>query len=207
VRDPSVYEFLQIEPSGAYYNHGEFLNTVQERYLDIIDHEIRQAMGLVSENQYLDLFTRYVKQVSAASKGEKVLNPITDSLEEPDEGFMLDTEKSFNITVDPGTFRNDIISRIGAWALDHPGEEIDYERLFPDLFEQMMDSYYQKQRATILKVKEGILRYLTEGAAGLDKKQLGQIEEIFKVMIGEFGYNEESTQEALLTLLMHRYSA
>ena len=48
-KDKSVYEFLQQEIVDGYHDHEEFVNAVESEYLDIVDREVRDSMGLVSD--------------------------------------------------------------------------------------------------------------------------------------------------------------
>ena len=48
--------------------------------------------------------------------------------------------KDLERTMDPNagaTFRADVLSRIGAWALSHPEEEPDYPAIFADYFARL----------------------------------------------------------------------
>ncbi len=51
-KDKSVYEFLQEEVVDGYHDHEEFVRTVEQQYLESVDAEVRESMGLVSEEQY-----------------------------------------------------------------------------------------------------------------------------------------------------------
>ena len=59
-KDKSVYEFLQQEVVDGYHDHEEFVRAVEAEYLDRVDEEVRESMGLVSEGQYRELVERYV---------------------------------------------------------------------------------------------------------------------------------------------------
>ena len=69
----------RLPPAGGastgYHDHEEFVRVVEAEYLDAIDEEIRDSMGLVSETQYRELFERYVTLVSHWVKGERLRNP------------------------------------------------------------------------------------------------------------------------------------
>jgi len=48
--------------------------------LDVLDDEVRDAMGLVSEKQYRELFERYVGHVLAWTRGERAKTRGADAL-------------------------------------------------------------------------------------------------------------------------------
>src|SRR5439155_13365733 len=91
-KDKSVYEFLQQEVVDGYHDHEEFVTLVESEWLDVVDQEVRDSMGLVSEKQYQELFERYVQTVSHWVKGKKVANKVTGQAEKPDEGRMAELE-------------------------------------------------------------------------------------------------------------------
>src|SRR5207237_7681106 len=85
VKNVTVYEFLKQEPlPGGYHENKRFIQTVRDRYLDVVDEEVRSSMGLVDERQYTELFGRYVTHVSHWVKKEKLRNPLTGRNEDPD---------------------------------------------------------------------------------------------------------------------------
>src|SRR5438128_268839 len=137
-KDKSVYEFLQQEVVDGYHDHEEFVRVVENEYLDVLDDEVRDAMGLVSEKQYRELFERYVGHVLAWTRGERVRNKVTGEMERPDEDLMVQTE---GIVLSGGEerreFRRALIAAIGAHRIDHPEGDIDYSQIFPDLFRML----------------------------------------------------------------------
>ena len=206
VRERSVYEFLKLEPVGDYNNQPKFIEMVRDRYLDIIGNEVRDSMGLVSETQYADLFNRYITNISYASKGEKLMNPITGRLEEPDYRFMEEMEKTFKITKPAKEFRGDLISAVGAFSLDNPAQSPDYERLFPKLFQLLREEYYERQRAVVHKTKEEILRYMADEKESLSEKERSRVETTLGTLRKKYGYCDGCAREAILYLLRERYS-
>ena len=132
VRGVTVYEFLKQEPlPGGFHENRKFIFQVRDKLIDQIDDEVRTSMGLVEERRYIDRFERYVAHVSYWVKKEKVPNPITGRDEEPDEEMMADVERILQVAGRRDEFRREVISRIGAWSIDHPRQKPDYEQIFP----------------------------------------------------------------------------
>ncbi len=124
VRGVTVYEFLKQEPlPGGFHENRKFIFQVRDRLIDKIDDEVRTSMGLVEERRYIDRFERYVTHVSYWVKHEKVPNPITGRDEEPDEQMMAEVESILEMSGRRDEFRREVISRIGAWSVDHPAAE------------------------------------------------------------------------------------
>ncbi len=206
-RDKTVHEFLQQEVVDGYHDHEEFVRVVEAEYLDRIDEEIRDSMGLVSESQYRELFQRYVMLVSHWVKGEKVRNRVTGDFELPDEPRMVELEKIvMPAGEDRGAFRRGLISAVGAFRLDHPdAAEIDYGAIFPDLFRRLRDHTYEERKRQLHRSKEHLLRYLSDDRATLDEKARKQVEATLGNLRARYGYCEGCAQDAILFLMRRRY--
>jgi predicted Ser/Thr protein kinase len=206
-RDKTVHDFLTQEVVDGYHDHEEFVRVVEAEYLDVIDDEIRDAMGLVSEAQYRELFERYVTLVSHWVKGERVRNLVTGEHEPPDEHRMADLEK---IVMPHGEerkdFRRGLISAVGAFRLDHPdAASIDYHAIFPDLFRRLRDHFYEERKRQLRRSREDVLRYLSDERGSLDEKARRQVEDTLQNLRLRYGYCESCAQDAVLFLLRRRY--
>jgi predicted Ser/Thr protein kinase len=206
-KDKSVHDFLQQEVVDGYHDHEEFVRVAEAEYLDLIDEEIRDSMGFVSESQYRELFVRYVTLVSHWVKGEKVRNSVTGEYEAPDEQRMAELEK---IVMPPGedrkNFRRGLISAVGAFRLDHPdAAEIDYAAIFPDLFRRLRDHYFEERKRQLRRSREDVLRYLSDERGSLDEKARIRVEDTLRTLRERYGYCEHCAQDAVLFLMRRRY--
>ena len=145
----------------ALEGEGSITQAVWNRWLDLSDWEVREAMGLVDESRYLDLFKNYVKHVSHHLKRERLFDPVTGNLRDPDEKFMQGLEKTMDPKAGPA-FRADLLSRIGAWALSHPDEEPAYAEIFADYFGRLREDYYRQQKAVVGRGIQRMLELLAE---------------------------------------------
>lgn len=206
-RDKSVYEFLQQEIVDGYHDHQEFVRIVEEEYLDVVDREVRESMGLVSESQYKELFERYVQTVSHWVKGEKMQNRLTGKMEKPDEGRMGEFE-SFVMPKgdDAAEFRRSIIATIGAWRIDNPTAPVDYGQIFPDLFKRLGDHVYEERKKQLKRNVENILKFLSDEQGALSAKEQAQVRSTLDTMGSRFGYTDSSARDAIVFLMKKRYA-
>ncbi len=206
-RDKSVYEFLQQEVVDGYHAHEDFVKTVQGEYLEWVDAEVRDSMGLVSETQYEQLFARYIQHVSHWVKNERMRNRLTGEMERPDENLMGEMEAIIMPkSEDPGEFRRGLISSIGAHKLDNPDVQIEYVRVFPDVFRRLRDHFFQERKRTLERNAGHVLRYLQDEAGGLTPKERSQVEDTLRVMAQKYGYCPNCAKDAILFLTRQRYS-
>jgi predicted Ser/Thr protein kinase len=206
-KDKSVYEFLQQEVVDGYHDHAQFVNVVESEYLDWVDREVRESMGLVSDSQYLDLFERYVQTVSAWVKGERVQNKLTGQQEKPDEGRMAEFEGFVMPKGDDAReFRRGLISQVGAWKIDNPDGAVDYARIFPDLFKRLAEHFYEERKRTLQRNGEQVLQYLSDERAGLSAREVTQARQTLETLGRQWGYTDASARDAISFLMKKRYA-
>jgi serine protein kinase len=218
--DSANHHWMQVPPQGKGFHlldgAGSVTDAAWERWLDLSDAEVREAMGLVDEARYRDLFRKYVVHVSHHIKRERLFDPVTGSLTTADEKFMGGLEKTMDPKAGP-EFRADVLSRIGAWALSHPEEEPDYPSIFTDYFARLRDDYYRQQKSTVAKGIARMLELLTDErrpASSQEPADEALAREAMSVLLGEqrAGQSEprerhsrESLRETLAALAKHRY--
>ena len=206
-RDKSVYEFLQQEVVDGYHDHAELVGVVQGEYLERVDAEVRDSMGLVSEAQYQELFERYVQNVSHWVKGEKLRNRVTGELEKPDERRMGELE---GIVMprgeDAGDFRRGLIAQIGAHKLDNPDRAMDYAAIFPELHRRLRDHFFDERKRVVSRNTENMLKYLSGDKGLLAGRELTAVEQTLLTMQKRYGYCENCAKDAILFLTRRRYA-
>lgn len=204
LKETSTYEFLQRRPQGGYFDHEAFIEIALTRYLDLADAELRASLGMVEDNQYRDLFARYAAQVSYWVKGEKYLNPVTNTYDEPSKSLMGEIEKALGVEADANSFRRNLIAQIGAWSLDHPGVPVDYAALFPRHLERLERSFYEQNKKQIVRGLKALLA-LAAGDPEADQAERARAEAAMARLIRDHGYNAQSLQETISYLLKKRY--
>ncbi len=206
-RDKSVYEYLQQEIVDGYHDHAEFVRIVENDYLDVVDREVRDSMGLVSETQYVELFERYVQTVSAWIKGERVQNKHSGAQEKPNEASLAEFEGYVMPKGEDATgFRRALISTVGAWRIDNPELPVDYARIFPDLFKRLSDHFYEERKRQLKRNVENILKYLSDERSSLSPKEQAQVNKTMDEMVARFGYTQASAKDAIVFLVRKRYA-
>jgi len=206
-RDKSVYEFLQQEVVDGFHDHEEFVRVTEGEYLDVLDEEVREAMGLVSERQYRTMFERYVLHVLAWTRGERLRNPHTGENERPDEEMLAQTEAIVMAgSEDRRDFRRGLISAVGAYRLEHSEGEIDYSQIFPDLFRRLRDHFFDERKRTLRKNAEKVLHYLGDERNQLSAREQQQVGETLRSMQEKYGYCEHCAKDGIVLLLSKRYT-
>jgi predicted Ser/Thr protein kinase len=198
------YDFLRIKPEGTFHAAKDLLAQTRAVWLDRVDLEARAAGGLVEESQYEDLWSRYVTHVSLWLKGERYRDPVTGDQIDPDKKLLESVERILEVT-DSEEFRRNLISMVAAYALDHPGESIDYITVFPRHLEQLKESYFREHRGRIATTCRDLLLLLSDNGAQLRGEDRARAERA-RGQLHAVGYCDKCLPAVLGELLSERYA-
>lgn len=205
-KQTSLYEFLRqdVQATG-YHDHKKLADVARGRLFDRIDDEVRAAVGLVEESEYARVFERYLTHVMNAIKKEKVRNPQTGRMDDPDEGMMKEVEKTLEVTGRPDDFRQGLIAKIGAWSLDHKGQKPVMSDIFADLLRKLRDAYFEKHKKTIAKGITDLVMLLSGNEASLAAEPRLRAQAALETLTTKHGYTRESARDLVGTLAAIRY--
>jgi serine protein kinase len=207
VRGVSVYEFLKQEPlPGGYHENRKFIFQVRDKLLDRIDDEVRTAMGLVDERRYIDQFERYVSLVSHWIRKEKVRNSITGRDEEPDEELMGEVERVLEMQNRREEFRREVITKVGAWSIDHPRQKPDMEKIFPRPIAELREAFFGERKKQVRRINDDLLVFLTDGPEKMQHDQAATALATMGNLRTRYGYCQHCAKDAILALVRKRYS-
>jgi predicted Ser/Thr protein kinase len=206
VQETSFYPYLRMEPKDGYYDHKSFIEVARGWFLDRVDGDLRAASGLVAEASYAELFGRYINHVIHFVRKERLRNAVTGAMEEPDEKLMQEVEKELGAEGARADFRQQLISKVGAWSVDHSGEKPDYPEIFPDHFARLRKSYFELHRRRLGKILRDTVKLLTDGESGLPPESVKDSRALLERLERERGYCAECAREALVLLLRLRYN-
>lgn len=199
------YDFLKLDPDGGYHDPHSFTGQVRDAWLTIFDNEVRSATGLVDEAQYEELFSKYVTQVSLWLKGERARDPLTGESRDPDQTLFSRVEDILDVE-EPEDFRRNLISAVAAHAIDHPGAEVDYTVVFPDVLQRLKEAYFAEHRAQIGTILHHIQLEIDGSADRLEAAQRMAAQQVWQRLRDEYGYCGDCIRSALGVLISERYS-
>ena len=208
VKHVTEYEFLKQEIKDGYHDANEFINVVRTEYLNRIDREVREAMGLYNSVQWEDFLRRYVQQVSFLLKREKIKNPITGKLEDPDLTLIEEFENIVEApsdSADREMFRQNVISQIGAWSLDHPGETVVYGKVYGDFWKKLEKHYFESQKGMLTTMHDALLVYGTDNDNTISAEGRKLVRQTLEHMKSQMGYCEKCAKEVITFLMRQRY--
>ncbi len=200
----SEYEWLQQEPlAGGYHDTRAFRDHAKARLIDLWEDELRVASGIVEERSWVDLFDRYVLQVSVWTKGEKVKNNVTGDYEEPDPTLMQHVEKMLGVKGDPADFRRGVISGIAAWSIDHPGQRVANTVVFPQHIKKLKEVTFAERQKAVTDLCKQLVVFIEDDGKGLDATQKKNAKSALERM-ESMGYCRNCARDAASALLRWR---
>lgn len=197
VRDPSLFEWLRIEPRGDYHRPDHFILVVRQAYLERVMKDLRTAAGFVDEDEYLRLFEHYIQHANHWLRNEKIRDPRTGREATADERMMEDVENRLGRREDPREWRSHLISRIAAFRIDNPDGEMDLQAIFPRHIETLREQYYASKRAQLDDRIRVILALLDGDTARFEKPALDAARATLEHLRTQRGYADWSVREAL----------
>jgi serine protein kinase len=212
VSDKTVFEFLKQESEGDYLNHDKLLELLESYYLDLLEDEAAEAMGLVTEESYVNLFNRYIQNVTHWLKKEKLLDPVTGQRVPPDEELMKEVESIISAQEeDAEAFRKNLIGRVGAFVLDSKVDQPvegppEYSKVFPSMFEKLKDDFVEKRKETIQKNFRAFLSFMDGDKSAIDEDRgTRMVQQMKETLLSRFRYCENCAKEAMAFLLKKGY--
>lgn len=214
IQKKSEYDFLNMAPQADYHNPPRFLEMIKEYNLNIFDRELRNSLGLVDDRSYEEYIRRYIENVTAMIKGEKIKNVTTGKFIDPDDFFIKEFESSINLKEDPKAFRSILLSKLGAYSLDNPGKAIVYTDVFPDLVDRLQESFRIEQKKVIQNISKNLVFFEAEHAQKENSHNVGtplseenrkQIKMVLSNLDKKFGYTEDAAMNLMKFLIKEKY--
>jgi predicted Ser/Thr protein kinase len=200
------FEWLQQDSIvGGYHDVKVFREYVATRLLTMWEDEFYAASGLVEETRYADLFDRYVQHVSVWVKKERLYNRVTRQYEEPDEKLMAEVERLLDVRGDAQDWRRQMISGIAAWALDHPGEKLDTQRVFPSYVKRMREAIFADRRQAVARMARDVIILVREEGVGLEPAARRDAESLVASLIKR-NFCSNCAADAASTLVRRRFA-
>jgi serine protein kinase len=204
LKDASVYDFLRVPVEGGYRDVRKFLEDVRQEYFRWVTEEVYDSINLIDEAEYNRFFLEYFRHVKAFHTKESVYNERTNSYDPPNADLMDSVEKLLKLTDPVDLFRSQIITRIAAWSLDHPQASIEYEQLFPEIYDALRDNFYHERNRLLRLIEQDILKFGTDEFGLLSPSEQDQVVKALATMKSKYGYCEHCARDVIAYVLRCR---
>jgi predicted Ser/Thr protein kinase len=205
----SEYDFLNIAPQADYHNALKFIELIENYMFELLDNEVRECLGLVDDRSYEDYIEKYIMHISAFIKGEKLKNSVTGKYEVSDQYFIKEFETNISLKESTEEFRSHLISRLAAFYLDNPNENIVYTEIFSDLVTRLRESFREEQQKFIDKISKNMVFYLAEqegkGVGSTNKEESQLIDDVIEKLVNKYNYSKLGAINLLKVLIKKRY--
>ncbi len=204
VKARTSYEWLRRETQRDYRDALGFVDDIEALLQKQLEEEVREAMGLVKAGSHIELFERYLRHVSAWTKGEKLPDPLSGKLVDPDPEVLRQVETVLAASSESAEdFRRGLIGQIGGYKLEHPDENVDYELLFGNYMRRLKEDFYSQRRKSVEKIETTFLKVLEGEIRDIDTKDREQAERLRQNLHAK-GYNDSSARSVIAWLLKKR---
>lgn len=198
IQERDTHHFLQASPDGDYHDADALLRAAREDLIARITDDIQSALDLVSGADSDRRFEQYVQAVIAQVRGELVRDPATGRAAEPDRALLESVETALAVKGPVAAFRSQLVSRLGAWAVDHPEDRPpDLRRVFPDLVRTVRTAFYEARRDVITKAQRHLVVLGTPDEAALADADRRVARKALENLIARHGYCAVCARDAV----------
>ena len=197
-RDRTIYDYLQFEPRNGFHDYKEFYKYIRLSYAKFFNREFLQALNLFDESQYIVAFQRYLRNIVAYVKSEKLENDLTGKMESPSESVMEEVEGLLNAPENRREFRENIVAKMASWRVDNSYGELDISTVFSSELLMISRRIYENKEEHISKVKNGMLMFGSEDYQKLPSDYLKLCEDTFNNLTVRFGYTKRTAWDTLV---------
>src|SRR3989344_1273886 len=202
-----ISQIKEALPQHQHINNDEILKKYEARLAlaqEDLDETLKshlRAAVVGDQKALMDLYARYIDQVMAHKKGEKIKNPITREEESPDVEFMEQIENMVGIQ-DHNEFRTKIMNQMAKRARqreqDHKIPPFDWKS--DDRLREALELYLFEQEKNKINWEAALSRRV------LEKPDQDKIDLIQKRLRENFGYCEICSTEvvAYVASVIHR---
>lgn len=205
VKARSSYDWLRRDVVRGYRDAHAFVDDIEDLLQRQLEEEVRECIGLVKAGSHIELFERYLKHVSAWTKGEKIPDPVNGRAVDPDPEVLRMVESVLAASGESAEdFRRGLIVQIGAYKLEHPDDAVDYELLFGSYMRRLKEDFYAQRGSVIARIETALLKLLEgEISSDIDPKDREQAEHL-RLNLTKIGYNNNSIKTVISWLLKKR---
>lgn len=198
------YEWLRREAVRDYHDVDGFIDDIEELLARDVEEEVRGAMGLMRAGSHVELFERYLKHVSAWTKGEKLQDAVNGRLVDPDPEVMRQVEGVLTATGESAEeFRRGVIAQVGAYKLEHPDDDVDYGLLFGNYMKRLKEDFYAQRKKAIERIETDFLKIIDGDDKGIDARDREAAERM-RTALHQIGYTDSSARTMIAWLLKMR---
>jgi predicted Ser/Thr protein kinase len=214
----SIYEFVKLhqgnDDEDSVYEDGflepnSLLTEVKNFYSKCVRNDLRNAAGLISEEEYDKLFDRYISNVKSWTAKEKIQNHQTGAWEAPNESLMRSVEEKMGIdSSEAKERRKGLFNKIAAWSLRPENDVtkgIPYEKLFSDLMDSLRRNSDTEQREQLERIEKHLLKFETEDWKLVPDDDQKVVKQTVDNMLA-LGYTMPSLKEAVVFVIRHTSS-
>ena len=159
--------------------------------------EVFDCLSFVEEGEFNRLFSDYFNHVKSSEIGESLYSDSVNEFIQPSEEFMSEIEGKLNIHDSAKEFRSSLLSRIGAYATENPDEDLDYSRVFPEVYNDLKQNFWASRKSEIQVALLNVLKFFSADEGQLSNDERGSVRETLDNMESRYGYDENSARDVI----------
>ncbi|MCY4444069.1 MAG: hypothetical protein OXC44_04640 [Proteobacteria bacterium] len=204
IKVKKLYEFLRLPVTNMLYHPDKFVDWLKEEYAYIFEQELLDSMSMVEGDQYKKLLSKYLDQVVAIVRGEKVFDPSSASYVEPNMSLLKEVEQILGVTKNTTPFRKSLLSRIAAWKIDHPHTSYEVSLVFEDLLKRIKHHILSDKKKQVMEICINMIKLSEKTTQGLSQSVIDAAQLTFDNLKNKYSYDQVSVVRSLRFLLHYK---
>lgn len=197
IRDSSVHDFLRLAVDNGFHDCRQFISDVRNHYLNIVRREVFDCLSFVEEGEFDRIFRDYFLHVKASELGENLNSGSARESIQPSEEFMSEIESKLNVMESGKDFRSSLLSRIGAYATENRDKDLDYFKVFPEIYNDLKHNFWDSRKTEIRESLLNLLKYFSSDEEAMSDIELSSIRDTLSFMETRYGYDENSARDVI----------
>ena len=183
----------------SFKNNEERVNLIEEYYWKVFDEELRDSLGLVDSMAYDSHIEKYIVNINAYMKKEQLFNKTTQKYEDVNLQFIENFEEQIGVrTRDASSFRNDVLGKVGAYALDNPNTKINYKILFKDsIYKKLKNNFIESQRDALKEISTELIYRKNDRETDLSEDKKNLLDNLLVNLEKKYGYSKDTALQLI----------
>ena len=110
---------------------------------------------------------------------------------------MSEIAGKLNIHDSAKEYRSSLLSRIGAYATENPDEDLDYSRVFPEVYNDLKQNFWASRKSEIQVALLNVLKFFSADEGQLSNDERDSVRETLDNMKSRYGYDESSARDVI----------
>ncbi len=171
MKQKATFEFVNYPgQEGGYHDLPAILEHVKGFWHKLMERDLWESARLFDHESIMEKLRNYVNLLIHFVKKEKIKDPVTGQYHDPSEAAMKAFETELDLSDPSPETRQAWVSRMAAFKIDHPEEDLDLDRIFAPELERFYRRQLSSRRLQLVNLCKSLMDAIESGHAPDDER-------------------------------------